>query len=168
MRRLIKNYLSTLYKLPSTNVGFTLIELLIVIAVIGALSTMFVSTYPGIRRRVRDTERKSDIAQYRNLLEIYANNKNGFYPTGSTPNIASKCGAGQPLGDVACPTPPQIPGLPAINYIYATDATGSRYVVYVRVEEPIVPNSFWAACSNGEVGETNGANIPLNGSCTVN
>ena len=39
--------------------GFTFIELMVVVAIIGILSTMFVTQYPAVQRRARDTERRN-------------------------------------------------------------------------------------------------------------
>ena len=38
--------------------AFTLIELLVVISIIGALATIFIANFMGIRERARDSQRK--------------------------------------------------------------------------------------------------------------
>ena len=47
--------------LKSKQKGFTIVELLIVIVVIGILVALVVTTFSGIQRRARDTERQTDI-----------------------------------------------------------------------------------------------------------
>ena len=65
----------TLIKTPlrvnfvKVNRGFTLIELLVVIAVIGALAGVVLFGTSGVFETSRDTQRKSDLDQYRVALE---------------------------------------------------------------------------------------------------
>ena len=51
--------------------GFTLIELLIVMAIIAILVTVFLAGFMASQRRSRDLNRKSDIKQIANALEIF-------------------------------------------------------------------------------------------------
>lgn len=51
--------------------GFTLIELLVVIAIIGILAVLIIINMNGVRERVRDTQRKSDLSQIKNALYLY-------------------------------------------------------------------------------------------------
>ena len=60
--------------------GFTLIELLVVIAIIGLLSAVVLSSLNTARMRARDAQRKSDIVQIRNAMELYFL-ANGYYPS---------------------------------------------------------------------------------------
>lgn len=71
--------------------GFTLIELLIVMAVIGVLASLLLTSFIGVRERARDGRRKSDINQIQAALEQYRAD-NADYIT--TPNYnAIACGA---------------------------------------------------------------------------
>ena len=60
--------------------GFTIVELLIVIVVIGILAALVVTTYTGIQKKARDTERKTDINAIHGQVEAYQA-QNGKYPT---------------------------------------------------------------------------------------
>lgn len=59
--------------------GFTIVELLIVIVVIGILAALVITTFTGIQRRARDTERETDIKAIHGQLEAYYA-QNGRYP----------------------------------------------------------------------------------------
>ena len=62
--------------------GFTLIEIIMVMAIIGVLVGIVLLNFPAATARARDTERKSDLYQFRTALETYANSHDGFYPEG--------------------------------------------------------------------------------------
>lgn len=60
--------------------GFTIVELLIVIVVIGILAALVVTTFAGIQKKARNTERETDIKAIHGQLEAYFSEKN-TYPT---------------------------------------------------------------------------------------
>jgi prepilin-type N-terminal cleavage/methylation domain-containing protein len=62
--------------------AFTLVELLIVVAVIAILTGMLTVNLADARERARDAQRKSDLKQIQNALELYKNDQNPqAYPT---------------------------------------------------------------------------------------
>jgi general secretion pathway protein G len=158
--------------------GFTLIELLVVISIIGILAGLTLASYSGAQKQTRDTERRSDLAQYRNSLENYAANNNGLYigrttrtyiNTGSTfcntlttPGFISSCPV-DPINDAAH------------QYYYRSDgsndylATATKYVLWVRLET----EGFWEVCSDGRSGKlTTSPNAgsgqgDINGTCQL-
>ncbi len=72
--------------------GFTLIELIIVVVIIGILSTLVMANFVGIRGRIRDGQRKSDLNQIKTALEIYHNDY-GLYPSSSEITFSNdQCG----------------------------------------------------------------------------
>jgi prepilin-type N-terminal cleavage/methylation domain-containing protein len=60
--------------------GFTIVELLIVIVVIGILAALVITTFTGIQKKARDTERQTDIKAVHGQVEAYYA-QNGRYPT---------------------------------------------------------------------------------------
>ncbi|HUV72180.1 MAG TPA: prepilin-type N-terminal cleavage/methylation domain-containing protein [Clostridia bacterium] len=62
--------------------GFTLIELLVVISILGVLAGLIVSNMAGARERARDAQRKSDLKEIQNALEMYKQDQDApLYPT---------------------------------------------------------------------------------------
>lgn len=66
--------------LKSKQKGFTIVELLIVIVVIGILVALVITTFSGIQKKARDTERQTDIKAIHGQVEAYFA-QNGKYPT---------------------------------------------------------------------------------------
>ena len=60
--------------------GFTIVELLIVIVVIGILAALVITTFSGIQKKARDSERQTDINAIHGQVEAYYA-QNGKYPT---------------------------------------------------------------------------------------
>jgi len=70
--------------------GFTLIELLVVIAIIGSLSALFLPNFMAARERARDSQRKSDLRQIQNALEMYRQDQaTHLYPTAASGRFGS-------------------------------------------------------------------------------
>ena len=151
--------------------GFTLIELLVVISIIGILAGMTMVSYTGAQKQARDTQLRSDLAQYRNGLESYATNNNSLYPVSiaraNMPGGVLCTGAFSlmPSYISACPADPlnSAPNL----YHYRSNAAGDTWVLWA----PLETNNSWEVCSNGKSGKvlvdiitTNG---DLNGGCSV-
>ena len=58
------------------NKAFTLLELLVVIGIIGMLTVLSVANFMSARDRAKDSQRKSDVKQIQNALELYKMDQN--------------------------------------------------------------------------------------------
>jgi len=145
-------------KFKIQNLGFTLIELLVVISIIGILASLVLASYSGAQKQTRDTQRKSDLNQYRNALENYAAANNGLYPLMTTPNTVDNiCGSGKPLDSkfiASCPDDP----ISTQDYYYGSSSDQTRYVLYTDLETlgSAVNRGFWYVCSTGKTGTKDG------------
>jgi len=64
------------FKKISKDKGFTLIELLVVIGIVGVLTSLVAFNFQQARQRARDTQRKFELKQLQNALELYKNDQN--------------------------------------------------------------------------------------------
>jgi prepilin-type N-terminal cleavage/methylation domain-containing protein len=166
----------TKYKVLSTKYSaFTLIELLVVISIIGILAGLAVVSFTSSQKQARDTARKSDLSQYRNLLETFANKNNGLYPLYSTTTTA----AGNPCtalntnlgGSGSCPEDPKFEsGADYPQYSYQSDGSGStglaaatEYVLWAKLENET--NMLWVVCSTGQSGKAASTTTITGGNC---
>lgn len=67
----------------SSKKGFTLVELLVVMGIIGILASLAVGNFRTTQMRGRDAQRKSDLKQISNALELFYADY-GRYPTVSS------------------------------------------------------------------------------------
>jgi prepilin-type N-terminal cleavage/methylation domain-containing protein len=148
-----------------TKLGFTLIELLVVISIIAILAAIATVSYSSAQKQARDATRKSDLAQYRNSLEMYANNHNGLYPSEFSMVPASSVLCPLITGvATGCPEDPKNgPNPPNDSYFYRYQSTGTvgtkdtpvavDYVLWTNSSLE-ASNGKWAVCSNGKSGLT--------------
>ena len=141
--------------------GFTLIELLVVISIIGILAGLTLSSYSGAQKQARDTQRRSDLNQYRNALEAYAASNGGKYPSsggaGACPSISDICGTASFSPFVS--SCPQDPLGGERLYKYCADTTGTigtptsyKYRLFVR--GGLETSGIWVVCYDGKAGKT--------------
>ena len=153
--------------------GFTLVELLVVISIIGVLASLAIISFTGTQKQARDTQRKSDIHQYQNSLEVFANRNNGLYASrvSSSGESASSVLCAD-LELTGCPEDPRNADDPTFVYQYQSDGSGAgeldatQYVLWARLENK---SNFWVVCSNGQTGETpqSGWTNPSGGTCPI-
>jgi prepilin-type N-terminal cleavage/methylation domain-containing protein len=163
----------------TTKSGFTLIELIIVMAMIGGLGAIFMTTFPGAQKKSRDAVRKSDIKQFQTALETYANKNNGVYPSSGGSAVqadttlcatylgltSGSCAKDLKDGQTVCS------GL-TCRYYYITPNCGAAgtacatsYVLWASLENPAaVTSKTFVACSTGKTAEgtaPTGSNCPI-------
>jgi general secretion pathway protein G len=134
--------------------GFTLIELLVVIAIIGILATVGLNSFKSSLIKGRDAQRKHDLGQIQKALEMYLND-HGKYRT-LTEGLPA---AGTEWNDNPSETiyMKSVPGDPkGGNYCYESDATGSYYRIYAKLEnimdsKKITPASTVCTLANGYI-----------------
>lgn len=140
--------------------GFTLVELLVVISIIAILAALATISFTSTQKQTRDTQRKSDLKQYQNALEVYANKNNGLYPMWG--NEVSAAGVQFCNGSLAlaqCPQDPKYSSDNTYYYHYESDgtlnngsATATKYILFATLESD--PDTYWVVCSTGISGKT--------------
>ena len=152
-------------------IGFTLVELLVVISIIGVLIGLALVSFGGVQKQSRDTQRKSDLNQYRNAMENYGVAHDGLYISRGQwqnldgTNVCENVGEGGPLYPVyisECLVDPQ--NVAPYKYKYISDGVGSgkadakNYLMYADLEI----GGCWVVCSDGRSFEQ--ADTPTDGS----
>jgi len=156
------------------NLGFTLIELLVVISIIGILASIAMVSYSGTQKQTRDTQRKSDLNQYRNALQTFASANDGNYPGGSgeSQNNESIFTVGGTLipDFMSSKIPDPLEGQDSCDaqtctYIYQSTALvpalALEFVLYARLET----GGAWEVCSNGKSGKAD--SYTVNATCDL-
>jgi type II secretion system protein G len=132
--------------------GFTLVELLVVIAIIGILAAIGLVSFMSSQMRSRDVQRKSDLRQIGNAVELF-NSDYEVYPPSSggniqacpyvptSPGTSTLCvwGGESPFSDGKTPYFQKLPHDPrGVSYYYVS--TGSDYKLYAKLENPEDPS----------------------------
>jgi len=137
--------------------GFTLIELLVTISIIGILVSFGAAKYITSEKQARDTQRKSDLAQYRIALENYATVNGSLYPlSDATGKIGTLC---TNLGNfiASCLHDPRT----TPDYLYFVSADRISWVLGAALET----GGYWEICANGKSGKISSA--PTDSSCDL-
>ena len=152
------------------NKGFTLIELLIVISIIAILAALAIFGIGRVFEKSRNTQRKSDLRQYQNALEVYANSNNGMYPSRTSHQDAATLLCTTDLGLTGCPDDP----VDTQNYQYTSDGNGngfptaSVYFLWADMEDGEWGESTeYVVCSNGQSGECNDCGDDIDETCPL-
>ena len=154
--------------------GFTLIELLVVISIIGILAGLTLTGFSAARKNARDTQRKSDLAQYKAALEAYAANNGGKYPEGNGASMNNNS-IFKDEGDII---PNYLPAKIAdplegraacdgslCTYYYRPNPSRPvfEYVLYALLET----GGVWELCSNGKAGRVKTGEYTINYTCDL-
>lgn len=104
--------------------GFTLIELLMVIAIIGLLASITLTSVATVRDKARDTRRVTDVKQLAGAVELYRL-ANGTYPVATVPTLAIPGVSPTYVSSIpAAPSPPAKNCTSTQNqYLYQSDGT---------------------------------------------
>jgi prepilin-type N-terminal cleavage/methylation domain-containing protein len=129
-------------KKKQTQTGFTLIEILIVVAIVGLLSSVLITSLNQTRTKSRDAQRKSNMSQMEKALELYYNTFSSYPSTGNvwwaaTGGCGGTHGYSGPTGYIPDLAPNSIGVLPAdplprtsacSGYNYRSDGTNYKLI----------------------------------------
>jgi general secretion pathway protein G len=142
--------------------GFTLVELLVVMSIIGVLVTIVAGGFRSSQIRGRDAERKADLREIANALELFYSDY-GKYPDASGTQIAA-C-AYDPVADsgTACTWGDdeftdsktvyfkELPEDPssAYDYVYriVPSSSNQKFQLFARIENTRDPDCVGGDCS---------------------
>lgn len=128
--------------------GFTLVELLVVMAIVGLISTLAISSFRSSQIKGRDVQRKSNLRETANALEAYFSDY-GRYPAASNGLIVACL---PPSGTIPIPCTwgvgdftdskatvyikrvPKDPVSGARQYVYRVSTLGDKYQLYAALE----------------------------------
>ena len=152
-----------------------MVELLVVLAIISVLATLIVGGFRSAQMRGRDGQRKSDLKQISNSLELFYNDY-GKYPPSSGTQIAA-CAYNPSTGaGVACNWGTSeftdgkttyfkvVPKEPASGqiYVYKVNSTQSKYQLYGHLENTQDKNCIGGNCTNPGITDTCGGSLVCN------
>jgi len=133
-----------------------MIELLVVISIIGILAAVSLVSFTAAQKQARDAARKSDIKQYRDSFEIFANKNSGLFPSRTT--AAGERASTTLCADLeltGCSEDSRYTDDPSQVYLYQTDGSGAgaisatTYVLWAKMEGKA---EYFVTCSNGKTG----------------
>ena len=125
--------------------GFTLIEVVIVMAIAALMILVVFQGVTGAQKSQRDSTRKQEAGRIQSMLETYASNNNGIYPSAAgvgvggaaLANLESNAsapiasGASSKYTNAACPSP-VAPS--TFNIVYTPAANNRSYTLSVCLE----------------------------------
>lgn len=131
--------------------GFTLIELLVVIAIIAILAALILAALNSAQKGARDSQRLSDLNQYKTALAQYQSDFGGAYPAGA--DVSATTIGLSPTYMNPAPTPPQSGPAGAKTYSYFQGST-SGFVICVNSERD---NAKWFWATSTQTSKDNAA-----------
>ena len=130
--------------------GFTLIELIVVIAILGILSGIGLTSFRTSQMKSRDAKRKSDLEQVQRALEMYMNDY-GTYPAAQAGEI-NGFSWGDEMKDADGTVymkilPEDSRGDPEYCYLTAVAAPYTYYQLYAKLENTQDPACLGGNCA---------------------
>ena len=113
--------------------GFTLVELMIVIAIIGLLSGIIITSLTGSKGKSRDARRISDVNQIQLALEQYFD-RCGDYPTALNTSLNNGCPSGIALSSYISVVPKDPSTNTLYDYVVNNGTTPTDYVIHTKLE----------------------------------
>ena len=115
--------------------GFTLIELMIIMAILAILAGIVTGNLINSLKKGRDTERKADLHQIQNALELYYHDHHAYptpppQPTPGLPFGTEGLEEGNTIYIKKLPNDP----ISTYQYYYTGSNTGSFYSLYSIIE----------------------------------
>ena len=132
--------------------GFILVELLIVMAIISILATLIVGGFRSSQARGRDAQRKSDLKQVANALELFFSDY-GKYPPASGTLTDGKTTYMRTLSKDP---------VSAQNYVYRVSTNQSQFQLFAYLENPEDKNCIGGDCANPGITVTCGGTYVCN------
>lgn len=142
------------------NKAFTLVELLVVIAIIGILASLIVSGFSIAQVRGRDAQRKSDLKELANSLELFYNDYS-FYPPDQNGQLlacpysgagSSACAWGSGVFTDGKTTyfkkMPQDPGAGQYFYRIVPGSANKKFQIFAHLENPKDINCLQQNCAS--------------------
>ncbi len=156
---LLISQLNNMNKRYKNSFGFTLVELLVVISIISVLVSIVAVSFRSSQAKGRDTERKNDLKQMANALELYYSDY-GKYPDASAGQIVGCSGAACPWGSgtftdgktVYFKVVPKDPST-GFNFFYriVDSPTNQKFQLFARLENTQDQNCLGGDCANPPV-----------------
>ncbi|MBU2036271.1 prepilin-type N-terminal cleavage/methylation domain-containing protein [Patescibacteria group bacterium] len=169
------------------NKGFTLVELLVVMAILGVLVTLIGTAFRTAQARGRDAQRKSDLKQIANALELFFNDY-GFYPPADGQGKIMACPYEKGGDGIACNWGvskfvdvypgtatertmyfKKVPDDPVTGYDYyyrLPSGNSKKFQLFARLENSQDQDCLGGDCLNSPVSYQCGNNITCNFSIT--
>ncbi len=120
--------------------GFTLVELMVVIVILGILITIGLSSYQGAMNRSRQASVKTNMHNMHNVVELYAVDYSGIYPSGvenllNDPDISKQ----RVLTDLINP----FTGIPGIHNTYDNETAATKQPGMVTYDLSADKLAYW-------------------------
>lgn len=145
MSGVIKRSIINNQRLATVRSGFTLIELLVVIAIIGILSGLGVVVFTRAQAKARDGQRRSDLRNLQEAVEMYYADNNSYPSTGGAwwgqcsnyGSYTATCGANTFIPNICAdyiggiPKDPRADASGSDCYLYRSD--GNNYMILAHM-----------------------------------